>query len=475
MGTGGTISRHRALPEGEEPEGPGHRRRPGGLDPQALQGDRQDRRGAHLQDRGRGRGLHPRRATDFARDRPRRSRATTATGSTWRGGWRARRRSSSAARPAWRRGWRSRWRGRCGPNDLVVVLLPDTGERYLTQGAQRRVDARQPPARPDATRASRDVVGRQGAPRAARCCRSQAGEPLRSALALIEQHDVIADPGAATATRWWARSTRARSLKARARRLRARSTSPVRRADGRSRCRWWRADEPVDAVDAAARGAQPGGAGARQRRRSSGILTRFDMLQFIAGGDVMGGDRSLGPEVRLQHARDPRRARSPIRTTGAVMVPIYQTSTYAQEALGQAQGLRVRAHATTPRASALEREPRGARGRTSRALLRLGARRHHHAHADAVGRRPRGRRRTTSTAAPTGCSTQVFRRLRARVHVRRRVDDLAAVEAAFRPTTKLRVRRDADQPDDAAHRHRRGQRSSRDARGMPASWWTTRS
>ena len=36
MGTGGTIRGTGALPQGEEPEGPGRRRRSGGLDPQAL-------------------------------------------------------------------------------------------------------------------------------------------------------------------------------------------------------------------------------------------------------------------------------------------------------------------------------------------------------------------------------------------------------------------------------------------------------
>ena len=57
--------------------------------------------------------------------------------------------------------------------------------------------------------------------------------------------------------------------------------------------------------------------------------------------------------IHAGNAPDPR--------TGAVSVPIYQTSTYVQEALGQAQGVRVRAHAE-PDPRGARREPRGPGG-----------------------------------------------------------------------------------------------------------------
>lgn len=51
----------------------------------------------------------------------------------------------------------------------------------------------------------------------------------------------------------------------------------------------------------------------------------------------MGGDRALGPDsgfsTRAIHA-----GQEPDPTTGAVVVPVYQTSTYAQEALGRHKG-----------------------------------------------------------------------------------------------------------------------------------------
>jgi cystathionine beta-lyase/cystathionine gamma-synthase len=53
--------------------------------------------------------------------------------------------------------------------------------------------------------------------------------------------------------------------------------------------------------------------------------------------ETMGGDKSLGPQsgfsTRAIHA-----GQEPDPTTGAVVVPIYQTSTYAQEALGRHKG-----------------------------------------------------------------------------------------------------------------------------------------
>jgi cystathionine gamma-lyase len=50
-------------------------------------------------------------------------------------------------------------------------------------------------------------------------------------------------------------------------------------------------------------------------------------------------DPTLGFATRAIHA-----GQAPDPTTGAVMTPVYYTSTYAQTAPGRAQGLRVLAH-----------------------------------------------------------------------------------------------------------------------------------
>jgi len=76
----------------------------------------------------------------------------------------------------------------CGPNDLVVVLLPDTGERYLSK------------VHNDAWMRDNHLLDLSGArveqlvsaksPRLRPLISVSPGEPLRRALALIEQHDV---------------------------------------------------------------------------------------------------------------------------------------------------------------------------------------------------------------------------------------------------------------------------------------------
>jgi cystathionine beta-lyase/cystathionine gamma-synthase len=51
----------------------------------------------------------------------------------------------------------------------------------------------------------------------------------------------------------------------------------------------------------------------------------------------MGGDSSIGPNAGFS-TRAIHAGQEPDPTTGAVTVPIYQTSTYAQEALGKHKG-----------------------------------------------------------------------------------------------------------------------------------------
>src|SRR5262245_62672317 len=75
---------------------------------------------------------------------------------------------------------------------------------------------------------------------------------------------------------------------------------------------------------------------------------------------MMGGEGALtresGFSTKAIHA-----GQEPDPTTGAVMVPIYQTSTYAQEALGKNKGFEyARTHNATRQA--LERNPAALEG-----------------------------------------------------------------------------------------------------------------
>ena len=71
-------------------------------------------------------------------------------------------------------------------------------------------------------------------------------------------------------------------------------------------------------------------------------------------------------ETRAIHA-----GQEPDPATGAVITPIYQTSTYVQEAVGGTRATTTRASPTRP-ATALEDAPREPRGRRARRRLRLG-------------------------------------------------------------------------------------------------------
>ena len=162
----------------------------------------------------------------------------------------------------------------------------------------------------------------------------------------------------------------------------------------------------------------------------------------------------------------------PDPSTGAIIMPIYQTSTYVQDGAGQAQGLRVRAHAESdaPRARAEHRGDREGRGRRAFAsgMAAIGA---------------------IATMLEAGRS-----RRRLRQHVRRHVPavrqgadanlgisfsyvdtcDLGRRRAGAHAGDADASRRDADQPDDAAHATLGGG-DARASAATPGSSSTTRS
>jgi cystathionine beta-synthase len=166
---------------------------------------------------------------------------------------------------------------RAGPNDLVVVLLPDTGERYLTKvhnDAWMRDNHLLDPA----ATSVHDVVTGKGR-MIPRLLSVQAGEPARRALALIEQHNVSQVPvlkgGEVVGT------LHDNDLLRRVLGDAAALDQPVEQMMAEP-LPVVRSDEPMEAVTRllAARNAavlvSDGG-------QVVGILTRFDMLQFIAG------------------------------------------------------------------------------------------------------------------------------------------------------------------------------------------------
>lgn len=167
----------------------------------------------------------------------------------------------------------------CRPDDLVVVLLPDTGERYLTKvhndewmRDNHLLDM-----------AGSDAAGLVSSkpPRLQQVISVNSGEPLRRALALIEQHDVSQLPV-----------------------LRGAEVVGTLREDEVLRTALAHPgalNRPVDAVmeaplpvveagedaDAVAKllASRHAAVLVRSEGQIRGILTRFDMLQFIAGGE----------------------------------------------------------------------------------------------------------------------------------------------------------------------------------------------
>jgi cystathionine beta-synthase len=168
---------------------------------------------------------------------------------------------------------------RCTPEDLVVVLLPDTGERYLSKVHNDAWMRDNHLLDPMATRV-RDIVGnkRRQVPT---LLMVTVGEPLKRALALIERHDITQVPvfrdGEPVGTLY--DSDLLKTVLADAGAV----ERPVED--------WMQeplpvinADEPVERVTRLL-GARNPAVLVRDNGSVIGILTRFDMLQFIAGGE----------------------------------------------------------------------------------------------------------------------------------------------------------------------------------------------
>ena len=167
----------------------------------------------------------------------------------------------------------------CSTNDLVVVLLPDTGERYLTKVHNDEWMRDNHLLDPAAVRVGNVAAGKTARLRS--LIRLEAGEPLKRALSLIQQHEVSQLP-----------VFRGREVVGT---LEEGDVLRVALSDPTSLERpvdtimgpplpVVGADEPADVVTrllAARHSAVLVG----RDGDITGILTRFDMLQFIAGGE----------------------------------------------------------------------------------------------------------------------------------------------------------------------------------------------
>jgi cystathionine beta-synthase len=166
----------------------------------------------------------------------------------------------------------------CGPDDIVVVLLPDTGERYLTK--VHNDEWMRDNHLMDLTEARvEDLVSAK--PRLRQLISVSAGEPLKRALALIYQHDVSQLPvmrgGEAVGTLEEGEVLRLAlsDRSALERPVDAIMGAPLPVVDG------------AESADAVTRllGARTSAVLVRSAAGITGILTRFDMLKFIAGGE----------------------------------------------------------------------------------------------------------------------------------------------------------------------------------------------
>ena len=162
---------------------------------------------------------------------------------------------------------------------LVVVLLPDTGERYLTKVHSDEWMRDNHLLDPAITRVS-DVLGGKGR-KIPHLLTVSAGEPLRKALALVEQHDITQIPvlrgGNVVGTLFDSEILK--------RVLEDASVldQPVESMMG-DPLPVVKSDEPIGHVTRLLASRNPAVL-VSDNGNVSGILTRFDMLQFIAGSE----------------------------------------------------------------------------------------------------------------------------------------------------------------------------------------------
>jgi cystathionine beta-synthase len=167
----------------------------------------------------------------------------------------------------------------CGPNDLVVVLLPDTGERYLSKVHNDEWMRDNHLMDPAEARAGQLVASK--AQRLRQVIAVGVGEPLRRALALIEQHDVSQLPVmrgtevVGTLEEGEVLRTALADPAALEKPVDALMGPPLPSVS---------ADDPADAV-ARLLGARNSAVLVRTDGTVSGILTRIDMIHFIATGE----------------------------------------------------------------------------------------------------------------------------------------------------------------------------------------------
>ncbi len=162
------------------------------------------------------------------------------------------------------------------PDDLVVVLLPDTGERYLTKVHNDAWMRDNHLLDPSSTRVAELVSGK--ASRLPRLLKLEVGEPVRRALSLVEQHEVTQLPvfrGAEVVGTVYD-SEILKSVLADAAAL----ERPVESLMG-DPLPIVRSDQAVDDVTRLLAARNPAVL-VRENGAVVGILTRFDMLQFIA-------------------------------------------------------------------------------------------------------------------------------------------------------------------------------------------------
>ena len=167
----------------------------------------------------------------------------------------------------------------CGPDDLVVVLLPDTGERYLTKVHNDEWMRDNHLLDLSATRVSGLLSGKTM--RLRQLISVESGQPLRRALTLIEQHDVSQLPvlrGAeivGTLEEGEVLRTALASPESLERKVDEFMAPPLPIVGS---------DEPAEAV-AKLLASRNAAVLVRSDGAVTGILTRYDMLKFIAGGE----------------------------------------------------------------------------------------------------------------------------------------------------------------------------------------------